>query len=63
MARPGGEGLLDGACGSAGRAHVVGMEGVVLQPAGGWPGLGADGPDDAALAAQRERALARGAQR
>jgi hypothetical protein len=39
------------------------MEGVVLQHVGGWPGFGAERLDDAALAAQRERALTRGAQR
>ncbi|MBP6107211.1 MAG: ferrochelatase [Steroidobacteraceae bacterium] len=50
-------------CLNSSAAHVDVMEDVVLQHAGGWPGLGTDRPDDAALAAQRERALARGAQR
>ena len=50
-------------CLNSSPAHVDVMEDVVLQHAGGWPGLGAERPDDAALAAQRERALARGAQR
>jgi protoporphyrin/coproporphyrin ferrochelatase len=50
-------------CLNSSPAHVDVLEDVVLQHAGGWPGLGAERPDDAALAAQRERALARGAQR
>ena len=50
-------------CLNSSPAHVDVMEDVVLQHVGGWPELGAMRLDDAALAAQRERALARGAQR
>ena len=50
-------------CLNSSPAHVEVMADVVLQHVGGWPEFGAGRLDDAALAAQRERALARGAQR
>jgi ferrochelatase len=50
-------------CLNSSPAHVDVMEDVVLQHVGGWPELGAERLDDATLAAQRERALARGATR
>jgi ferrochelatase len=50
-------------CLNSSPAHVEVMADVVLQHVGGWPEFGAGRLDDDALAAQRERALARGAQR
>ena len=50
-------------CLNSGPANVAVIEDIVRQHGGGWPELTAARPDATALAALRERALARGAQR
>jgi len=57
----GGEAFDYAPCLNSSAAHVAVLEDIVLQHTGGWPELTAERADAVALAALRERALARGA--
>jgi ferrochelatase len=59
----GGEAFDYAACLNSSPEHVAVMEDVVLRHTAGWPELSGQAPDAAALAALRDRALARGARR